>query len=160
MSLDALIFELDQRGVVLQEAGDRIDFKAPAGALTPELRQQLAEHKPDILAYLRSQILAADELREVSQDQAKALAVLAAQVAHELPEVAHPAEDTGTCRIEPEDLLPDSTTATDTCHCCGQAQWWDKAGRRTCQVCHPRPEDSQGPSVAPKWVEPEPSGRK
>jgi hypothetical protein len=28
----------------------------------------------------------------------------------------------------------------DACPCCGQAQWWDNAGRRTCQVCHPDPK--------------------
>ena len=53
MTLDTLMFELNQRGVVLQVAGDRIDYQAPAGVLTPELRHQLAAHKPELLAELR-----------------------------------------------------------------------------------------------------------
>ena len=29
------------------------------------------------------------------------------------------------------------------CRACGQEQWWDNAGCRMCQVCHPDPRPSR-----------------
>ena len=167
MSISELMTALQARGIVLQAVGSRIDFQAPAGAMTSELLHHMAANKPQLLAELRdlAQTEPAEELRqairqardwpdlsgildrgqvafergEVSRDQAEELAALAAQVAHELPEAVNPAADSDTVQVWAEDLLDDSTTATDTCPNCGQAQWWDKAGRRTCQVCHPEP---------------------
>jgi hypothetical protein len=38
-----------EAGIVLTVDGDRLRFRAPAGALTPELRAALEELKPDLL---------------------------------------------------------------------------------------------------------------
>ena len=153
MSISELMTALQDRGIVLQAVGDRIDFQAPPDALTSELLDHMVAHKPELLAELRkvAQPKPADELRqtafeggEVSRDQAKALAVLAAQVAHELPEVAHPAEDTGTVEIPAEVFLQ------DICPACKQSAWRTKSsGQRVCSVCHPAPENSQPPAPSP-----------
>ena len=48
-----IIAECERRGVVLTLAqGFGVGYDAPAGALTPELRARLAEHKPDVAQLL------------------------------------------------------------------------------------------------------------
>ena len=49
MSAVELLTELHSRGIQLEAAGDRLRFDAPKGALTPELRQSMAEHKAELL---------------------------------------------------------------------------------------------------------------
>ena len=44
---------LRSRDIHLWVAGDRLRYSAPTGALTPDLRTQLAEHKAEILTVLR-----------------------------------------------------------------------------------------------------------
>lgn len=53
MTTTELMDVLRKRGVVLQASGDRINYRARPGALTPELRANLVAHKRAILAYLR-----------------------------------------------------------------------------------------------------------
>jgi len=55
MNPDELVQTLRQSGVALVVEGENLRYRAPAGALTPELRSELAAHKAAILAYLRSQ---------------------------------------------------------------------------------------------------------
>ena len=50
MNAIPLIRELTAAGIRLQARGDRLHIDAPAGAVTPELRQRLTEHKADLLA--------------------------------------------------------------------------------------------------------------
>ena len=50
-ALDILTLARDA-GIVLEARGDILHVDAPAGRLTPELRDQLAKRKPDILAIL------------------------------------------------------------------------------------------------------------
>lgn len=50
--LDALLADLSAAGVILTAAGDKLRIEAPAGAITPELRARLAEHKAALLARL------------------------------------------------------------------------------------------------------------
>ena len=45
--------ELDRRGVVLEPNGDKLRYRAPQGALTPELREAITENKAEILSTLR-----------------------------------------------------------------------------------------------------------
>ena len=52
MSAESLV-ELTSRGVELWFEGDRLRFKAPAGVMTPELREQLANRRGEILDALR-----------------------------------------------------------------------------------------------------------
>ena len=42
------------RGVVLEPQGDKLHYRAPKGALTQELRNDLAEHKAEVLALLKN----------------------------------------------------------------------------------------------------------
>jgi hypothetical protein len=44
-----LIQRLHDAGVTLKVEGNRLRYRAPAGALTPELRAALADWKPDLL---------------------------------------------------------------------------------------------------------------
>lgn len=50
MSAVALIRQCRDAGIRLQARGDRLHVVAPAGTVTPELRQRLTEHKADLLA--------------------------------------------------------------------------------------------------------------
>lgn len=50
MNAIALIHQCKQAGIQLQARGDRLHVEAPAGTLTPELRQALAHHKAELLA--------------------------------------------------------------------------------------------------------------
>ncbi len=43
---------LEERGIAVAAEGGRLKVDAPAGAITPDLRQALAEHKPALLAHL------------------------------------------------------------------------------------------------------------
>lgn len=48
MTPQELLAELEQRGVKLTVAGDKLRYDAPAGALTPELKEALRQHKAEI----------------------------------------------------------------------------------------------------------------
>lgn len=54
MKASALLAELRARDIRVWADGDRLRCNAPAGALTPELRDQLQECKNDILEFLHS----------------------------------------------------------------------------------------------------------
>jgi len=44
----------ESRGVKLRVEGNDLVFRAPKGALTPELRQAIVDHKAELVAFLRS----------------------------------------------------------------------------------------------------------
>lgn len=50
MSAVQLIRQCRDAGIRLQACGDRLHVEAPPGTVTPELRQQLADRKADLLA--------------------------------------------------------------------------------------------------------------
>ena len=53
-ALEALVLVTRQQGVTLKVTGaDQLCYQAPAGALTPALKQQLAAHKTELVAYLK-----------------------------------------------------------------------------------------------------------
>ena len=52
MTLTELHALLERLGVELSASGERLHYKAPAGALTPEVKAALATHKPALLARL------------------------------------------------------------------------------------------------------------
>ena len=52
MSAQELLTDLQSKGIQITADGDRLKIKAPRGTVTPELRERLAAHKPDILAAL------------------------------------------------------------------------------------------------------------
>jgi amino acid adenylation domain-containing protein len=51
----ALLTELRRRGVVISADRDQLVCRAPSGALTPDLRRELQEHKPALLELLRQE---------------------------------------------------------------------------------------------------------
>jgi hypothetical protein len=55
MTPGALLAECQRRGVVLTAEGDRLAYRAPRRALTPELRAALVEHKAGLLALLQAE---------------------------------------------------------------------------------------------------------
>ncbi|MEU6562853.1 amino acid adenylation domain-containing protein [Nocardia nova] len=52
MNIPDLVNDLRQRGVHLWADGEQLRFRAPQGALTAELREQLTAHKPAVLEYI------------------------------------------------------------------------------------------------------------
>ncbi len=54
MSVAAFLAELRSRDIQVWPDGDQLRCNAPAGVLTPELREQIRQRKPEIMAFLRS----------------------------------------------------------------------------------------------------------
>ena len=65
MSASALLSELRRRDIQLRAEGSELRCSAPAGALTPELREQLREHKTDLMALLASAQAHAGQARAI-----------------------------------------------------------------------------------------------
>lgn len=55
MDVSELLTRLSQQGIEIWAEGSNLSFRAPKGALTPELRNQLVANKPLILDYLQEQ---------------------------------------------------------------------------------------------------------
>ena len=62
MNIASLLSELGNRDIQLEVDGEKLRCSAPSGLLTPELRDQLGQHKDEILEFLRSaKVLARQE---------------------------------------------------------------------------------------------------
>ena len=48
-----LLSNLSSKDIEIWADGDRLRYNAPKGALTPDLREKLADHKSEVLALLR-----------------------------------------------------------------------------------------------------------
>lgn len=59
MSADQVLEQARALGVVLSDVAGKQHYEAPAGSLTPELRESLAAHKTAILVILETERLAA-----------------------------------------------------------------------------------------------------
>lgn len=55
MTPQALLTELERLNVKVSLAGDRLRLEAPAGVLTPALKETIAKHKPELTALLQGQ---------------------------------------------------------------------------------------------------------
>ena len=55
MTLLGLLVELKRLNVKLSLAGDKLRLEAPAGVLTPELKEALRQHKAALIALLSGQ---------------------------------------------------------------------------------------------------------
>src|SRR5262245_55887930 len=62
MTPTALLADLRDAGVEFRLAGVAFQFRDPAGALTPELRQAITAAKPELLSLLRAEAEPAPEL--------------------------------------------------------------------------------------------------
>ena len=76
MNTALLLSDLLKRGVDIAVDGDRVRCRAPSGILTPELREELAEKKQEILAILRAQEPASESARPSTSGESKADPVL------------------------------------------------------------------------------------
>ncbi len=65
MNASALLSELRRRDIQLRAEGSELRCSAPPGALTPELRERLREHKADLLALLASAQALASQQRAI-----------------------------------------------------------------------------------------------
>jgi thioesterase domain-containing protein len=63
--LSAFLADLRERDIRVWADGDRLRCRAPAGGLTPELRQALQERKREILEFLRSGAALTEQQRAV-----------------------------------------------------------------------------------------------
>lgn len=54
MSLASLLHEVTHRGVHVRADGETLRYRAPKGAMTPELLEALKLHKPELLRLLRT----------------------------------------------------------------------------------------------------------
>ena len=62
-----LLVELTRRGISLQVVADGLRYRAPEGALTPDLRRELTAYKTEILGTsLYSGVLIADALARIA----------------------------------------------------------------------------------------------
>ena len=52
MSVDQILSHIRQRGIRLTPDGDRIKYKAPSGAMTPELADSIRTHRQEIIRIL------------------------------------------------------------------------------------------------------------
>ncbi len=73
-----LLEQLHNAGVILTVAGHRLKYKAPAGAVTPELRAAMIELKPDLVYeyHERAGILEYDARLPKEKAEARAANVL------------------------------------------------------------------------------------
>ncbi|WP_095980634.1 non-ribosomal peptide synthetase [Melittangium boletus] len=53
MNVSEFIADLARRDIHLKTDGEQLNIRAPKGALTPEIRAQLSQHKAEVLAFLR-----------------------------------------------------------------------------------------------------------
>jgi hypothetical protein len=53
VTVESLTTTLVSHGIILYLEGDALRFRAPKGVLTAELKQQIAEHRGEIIAHLR-----------------------------------------------------------------------------------------------------------
>ncbi|MEL6325303.1 MAG: thioester reductase domain-containing protein [Cyanobacteria bacterium J06626_23] len=84
--LHSLLQTLAARDIRLWLEGDTLRCNAPKGALTPELKQQLKQHKPDIIAVLQGEVVATATSEEWAQDRMLPEHIRpAGPLSHELP---------------------------------------------------------------------------
>src|SRR5262249_19296670 len=63
MTATTLLAVLREKGVTLLPAADKLRYGAAGGILTPDLRQQLAAHKQEILDLLRAEPPGAQQVK-------------------------------------------------------------------------------------------------
>lgn len=66
MTTVALLEKLKSRGIELRVESDGLHYRAPKGAMTPELRQETVQRKLEIIQTIRSRVRVLDGHRVVS----------------------------------------------------------------------------------------------
>ena len=97
MNPAALLSDLHSRGVELTAEGDRLRYRAPRGALSPELLADLRSHKAEILAELTQD---GDSAESAALDSGVPAAVLVDSPRYGEVWVATDAEIAAAIRIE------------------------------------------------------------
>ena len=78
------------------------------------------------------------ERGRLTRQQAERLAIRAAVRAHQVP---RDAEEDALREIWAVDKKDQGNKTGLVCRACHQSKWWDNAGRQTCQICHPQPNE-------------------
>lgn len=89
----ALLHDLAARGVVLTAEAGRLRYRAPAGAVTPDLRRQLEAHKAALVALLSAQQTSLFDGAAPSPDAGPLVPPVASQAAQDgasAPDLAEP----------------------------------------------------------------------
>lgn len=89
----ALLQDLTSRGVVLTAEAGRLRYRAPAGAVTPDLRRQLEAHKAALVALLSTQQVGLFDGAAPSPDSGPLVPHVASQVPQDgasAPDLAEP----------------------------------------------------------------------
>ena len=147
-----MLRQVKRAGVRLSLNGTQLEWDAPAGVMTPQARELLAEHEQEIVEHLHvdkimrliygardwaNLELALEAINEAARDgtlkaaSAEPLVTLTGQRSRRLPEKA---DESDEYVIWADDLLA-TLASTENCYACGQARWVD--GK--CAVCHPPP---------------------
>ena len=71
MTLDGLLTELREKKIELWVEGDRLRYRAPDQALTPELLERLRQHKPELINFLRAATPGSESRKPVLQPVAR-----------------------------------------------------------------------------------------
>jgi len=67
VTLDELRIELATKNVVIYLDGDRPRYRAPQGALSPEMRSAIGEHRAAIVEHLREKCVVCDRQNWVDE---------------------------------------------------------------------------------------------
>lgn len=111
MNAAAVIIDAAAVGVRLWREGARIRYRAPVGALTPDLRARIATHRAEILELLTP----------------------AEKIEEQPPAPLTPPPP-------PKPSLDAPTVPRRPCFACGRSIWWSTPnlfGTVRCGVCHP-----------------------
>lgn len=123
MTVAALIEELTRLGVTLTPEGDRLRYRAPAGAITPELKQRIVEQKLEIIAVLNHEDYGAgrpspeNATKPVEERCSEALELLGELTDLYNQRAAVLEYEAGFPRDEAERLAMIETKATETFRC-------------------------------------------
>ena len=79
------------------------------------------------------------ERGRLTRQQAERLAIRAAVRAHQVPRDAEEDALREIWAVDKKDQ--DENKPGLVCRACHQSKWWDNAGRQTCQICHPQPNE-------------------
>ena len=153
--MSALLDTLTAAGITLTVNGDKLRYAAPAGAMTPALRQQIAEQKPELLAELANNAtpehLAAgavplwlfDAVHSVLPTIPPPSNLTADEITAAIAQ-SHAAYEAEVkwWRDHPPAVRERAPWRPNApCHRCNRFDWYvDDAGKWRCGCCTPRPE--------------------
>ncbi len=150
MTPSQLLVELQGRDVRVAVADGKLILNAPRGALTPELIDQIRQHKAELISRL-SFTAKGPHSETVREHQPEAITLVG--TADDPPVVEFTYDALPEWAIDQAlAAFPIEVTQPQIpmCFCCHQRRWWKSAiGKQiTCAVCHP----PVSPRVVAEWI--------